>query len=106
MMDENAPDLVTLEDEDGNQFTFEIVDETEYNDRHYIAVVPYAANEQEAAAALEEEADLIIMRTGEEDGETFFDAVDDDEEYYNISAVFAKRLEELYDIESEDLPRS
>lgn len=106
MLDENAPDLITLEDENGQEFVFEIVDEADYNGQRYIALVPYADTEEAAEAALEEEASLIIMRVGEENGEEYFDTVDDDEELYNVGNVFAERLEELYDVDGEDLPRS
>lgn len=106
MLDENTPDLLTLEDEAGTEFTFEIVDEVDYDNQRYIALVPYAETDEEAAAALEEEADLIIMRVGEDNGEEYFDTVDDDEELYNVGAVFAKRLSELYDIDGDELPRS
>lgn len=39
------------------------------------------------------------MRVGEEDGEEYLDVVDDDEELYEVSDMFARRLEELYDID-------
>ena len=106
MLDENAPDLITLEDESGQEFTFEIVDEVDCDGEHYVALVPYVQTDEEAAAALEEEASLIIMRVSEEDGENVFDTVDDDEELYRVGGVFAKRLDELYDLDDEELPRS
>ena len=53
---------------------------------------------------LEEDANLIIMRVGEEDGEEYLDVVDDDEELYEVSDMFARRLEELYDIDLQRRP--
>ena len=106
MLDENTPDLITLEDDAGAEFTFEIVDEVDYADQRYIALVPYADTDEAAAAALEEEASLVIMRVGEENGEEYFDTVDDDEELYNVGNVFAQRLSELYDIDGDELPHS
>ena len=58
--------------------------------------VPYA---EDSTEQLEEDANLIIMRVGEEDGEEYLDVVDDDEELYEVSDMFARRLEELYDID-------
>ena len=105
MLEENTPDLMTLEDEDGVEHTFEVIDAVYYNGERYLAVVPYAESEEAAEAALEEDAELIIMRVGEENGEEYLDIVEDDEELYNVGDIFAQRLEEMYDID-DNLPRS
>ncbi len=101
-MEDNTPDILTLEDEAGQEHVFEVIDAVDFEDRRYLAVVPYIETEEDAEAALAEDADLIIMRVGEEDGEEFLDIVEDDEEFYNVGEVFAKRLSELYDIEGGD----
>ena len=105
MLEENTPDLMTLEDEDGVEHTFEVIDAVDYNGERYLAVGPYAESEEAAEAALEEDAELIIMRVGEENGEEYLDIVEDDEELYNVGDIFAQRLEEMYDID-DNLPRS
>ncbi|MFR1808658.1 MAG: DUF1292 domain-containing protein [Pygmaiobacter massiliensis] len=105
MLEENTPDLMTLEDEDGVEHTFEVIDAVDYNGERYLAVVPYAESEEAAEAALEEDAELIIMRVGEENGEEYLDIVEDDEELYNVGDIFAQRLEEMCDID-DNLPRS
>ena len=38
MLEEAAPDLLTLEDEDGKEVTFEVIDATEVNDEELITV--------------------------------------------------------------------
>ena len=40
MLEEAKPDLLTLEDEDGQECTFEVVDATEVKGTRYLAVVP------------------------------------------------------------------
>ena len=95
-LDDYSPDLITLTDEDGKEFSFEVIDAADYNDERYLAVAPYA---EDSTEQLEEDANLIIMRVGEEDGEEYLDVVDDDEELYEVSDMFARRLEELYDID-------
>ena len=95
-LDDYSPDLITLTDEDGKEFSFEVIDAADYNDERYLAVGPYA---EDSTEQLEEDANLIIMRVGEEDGEEYLDVVDDDEELYEVSDMFARRLEELYDID-------
>ena len=91
-----SPDILTLTDEDGQEFSFEVLDAADHNGEHYLAVVPYAENSKEK---LEEDASLISMRVGEEDGEEYLDVVEEDEELYEVSELFAHRLEELYDID-------
>ena len=39
--EENQPDLMTLEDEDGNEITFEVIDALDYKGVHYLAAVEY-----------------------------------------------------------------
>ena len=43
--EEYQPDLMTLEDEDGNEVTFEVIDALDHKGVHYLAVVEYAENE-------------------------------------------------------------
>ena len=98
----DAPEILTLEDEAGQEHVFEVVDQVDYEGERYLAVVPYVTTEEEAQAALAEDADLIIMRVGEDDGEEVLDIVDDDEELYQVGGIFADRLQDLYEIEGED----
>ncbi|MEG0019224.1 MAG: DUF1292 domain-containing protein [Oscillospiraceae bacterium] len=92
------PTIITLVDEENNEHQFEMVDQIEHNEETYVAVVPYY---EDPAKELEEEPVLIIFRVGEpdEEGLETFDIVDDDEEYYEISGIFATRLQDIFDIE-------
>ncbi len=98
--EEYDPDIITLTDEDGKEFSFEVIDAADYNDERYLAVVPY---KEDAEEILEEDANLIIMKVGEEDGEEYLDVVEDDEEIYEVGNMFAQRLAELYDIDPSEL---
>ena len=49
MLEEAAPDLLTLEDEDGKEVTFEVIDATEVNGTRYLAVIPYSGGPGEPA---------------------------------------------------------
>ena len=75
MLEETEPDLLTLEDEDGKECTFEVIDVTEIDGTRYMAVVPY----QEDPESLQEDAELILMRIGTDDDGEYMDIVDDDE---------------------------
>lgn len=98
-LEDYNPDIITLEDDEGNEYSFEVIDAADFNDQRYLAVVPY----QDGAEALEEDADLVIMRVGNEDGDEFLDVVEDEDELADIGAKFAERLSDLYDIDASDI---
>ena len=99
MLEEAKPDLLTLEDEDGQEVTFEVIDATEVNGTRYLAVIPY----QENPASLQEDAELILMRIGTDDEGEYMDIVDDDEELLTVGKVFEERLRAMYDIDDSEL---
>lgn len=99
MLEEATPDLLTLEDEDGKECTFEVLDVAEIGGTRYMAVVPYA----EDADALAEESELLLMRVGTDDAGEYMDIVEDDEELQTVSKVFEERLRALYDIDDSEL---
>ena len=99
MLEEAAPDLLTLEDEDGKEVTFEVIDASEVNGTRYLAVIPY----QEDPESLQEDAELILMRIGTDDEGEYMDIVDDDEELITVGKVFEERLRAMYDIDDSEL---
>lgn len=99
MLEEAKPDLLTLEDEDGQEVTFEVIDATEVNGTRYLAVIPY----QEDPVSLQEDAELILMRIGTDDEGEYMDIVDDDEELLTVGKVFEERLRAMYDIDDSEL---
>ena len=99
MLEEAKPDLLTLEDEDGQEVTFEVIDATEVNGTRYLAVIPY----QEDPASLQEDTELILMRIGTDDEGEYMDIVDDDEELLTVGKVFEERLRAMYDIDDSEL---
>ena len=99
MLEEASPDLLTLEDEDGQEVTFEVIDATEVNGTRYLAVIPY----QEDPASLQEDAELILMRIGTDEEGEYMDIVDDDEELLTVGKVFEERLRAMYDIDDSEL---
>ena len=93
--EEYQPDLMTLQDEDGNEVTFEVIDALDHKGVHYLAVVEYAENEED----LNEDAQLVILSVGEDDEGEYLDVVEDDEVLMEVSKLFEQRLSEDYDIE-------
>ena len=99
MLEEAAPDLLTLEGEDRQNVTLEVIDATEVNGTRYLAVIPY----QEDPESLQEDAELILMRIGTDDEGEYMDIVDDDEELITVGKVFEERLRAMYDIDDSEL---
>ena len=93
--EEMEADLLTLTNEDGEEYTFEVIDDVEHNGVRYLAVVEYVEDEKELA---EKDLQMVILRVGEDEEGEFMDVVEDDEELVEISAVFEKRLSEEYEI--------
>ena len=93
--EEYQPDLMTLEDEDGNEVTFEVIDALDHKGVHYMAVVEYAENEED----LDEDAQLVILSVGEDDEGEYLDVVEDDETLLEVSKLFERRLSDQFEIE-------
>ena len=92
--EEYQPDLMTLEDEDGNEVTFEVIDALDHKGVHYLAVVEYTENEEDA-----EDAQLVILSVGEDDEGEYLDVVEDDETLLEVSKLFEQRLSDQFEIE-------
>ena len=93
-VEEYQPDLMTLEDEDGNEVTFEVIDALDHKGVHYLAVVEYTENEEDA-----EDAQLVILSVGEDDEGEYLDVVEDDETLLEVSKLFEQRLSDDYEID-------
>ena len=85
---------MTLEDEDGNEVTFEVIDALDHKGVHYLAVVEYTENEEDA-----EDAQQEIMSVGEDDEGEYLDVVEDDETLLEVSKLFEQRLSDDYEID-------
>ena len=92
--EEYQPDPMTLEDEDGNEVTFEVIDALDHKGVHYLAVVEYTENEEDA-----EDAQLVILSVGEDDEGEYLDVVEDDETLLEVSKLFEQRLSDDYEID-------
>ena len=92
--EEYQPELMTLEDEDGNEVTFEVIDALDHKGVHYLAVVEYTENEEDA-----EDAQLVILSVGEDDEGEYLDVVEDDETLLEVSKLFEQRLSDDYEID-------
>lgn len=98
-MDEQYnPDILTLTDEDGKEYTFEVVDGIETDDSRYVALLPVYDSPEKL---LEDSGELVILKViGEGENEVLED-IEDDDEYDMIADAFINRLQDAFEIEED-----
>ena len=95
---EYGVDIISLSDEEGNEYNFEILDRLETEDGDYVALLPIYDDPKDT---LEDSGELVIMKVGEEDGEEYYENIEDDEEYDTVADAFIARLQDLYEINEQ-----
>ena len=96
-MDKNfGNDLVTISDEDGNDFVLEHVDTIEIDDVFYVAFLPADLDENDDAYG------LVILKVIEENGEDIFVSIDDDDLLNNLFKRFNEHISNEDDYSASD----
>lgn len=95
---EYNPDIVTLTDDEGKEYSFEVLDAIETDMGRYLALLP---TYDDPKKMLEDSGELVIVKVGEEDGEEYFYEIEDDDEYETVADAFVDRLEEFFEIEDK-----
>ncbi len=94
-----TPDIINLTDDEGKEYTFEVLDAIESDDGRYLAMLPIYDDPQKT---LEDSGELVIVKVGEQDGEEYLYPIEDDEEYEFVADAFIERLQDLYEINEEE----
>lgn len=92
------PDIITLSDDEGKEYTFEVLDAIETDEARYLALLPVYEDPQKL---LDDSGELVIVKVDEEDGEEFFSEIEDDDEYETIADAFIDRLQNAFEIEEQ-----
>ena len=95
---EYNPDIITLSDDEGNEYSFEVLDAIETDEARYLALLP---TYEDPKKMLEESGELVIVKVGEEDGEEYFYEIEDDDEYETVADAFVDRLQDLFEIDEK-----
>ena len=100
MEDKNfGNDIITLTDDDGKNYEFEIIDAIETDDGRYLAMIPYFSDPK---AKLDDSGELVIVKVFEdEDGEEYFEDIPDDDEYETVADLFINRLQDAFEIDEQ-----
>lgn len=96
MTEEYNPDIITLEDDDGKEYTFEVLDRIETDEARYIALLPVYDDPKKM---LEDSGELVVLKVVETDGEEAFEDIEDDDEYDMVVDAFTDRLQDMFEIE-------
>ena len=91
MDQEFGGDIITLTDEEGEEYELEQLDLLEYQGVTYMAFIPADADMEG------DEIDFIILKVSEEDGEEMLVTLDSDEEMEKVYELFMERMEQLDD---------
>lgn len=87
-MNEYQPDLFTLEDEDGNEETFELIDAVKEEDTTYYALIP----QQSDPDNLEEDDYFVILKQDDNDPDGMLVSIEDESELDRLAEIFIQRL--------------
>ena len=96
--EEYNPDLISLTDDEGKEYHFEVLDAIETDTSRYLALLPQYSDPQ---AMLDDSGELVIVKVEEEDGEEFFCEIEDDDEYETIADAFVDRLQDRFDVDEQ-----
>jgi len=86
MGSEFGGDLLTITDDDGNDFVLEHVDSLELDGVFYLAFLPTDIEDDD------DEYGLIILKRVEEDGEQILVSVDDEDFIEDLFELFINRI--------------
>ena len=97
--EEYNPDIITLSDDNGKEYTFEVLDAIETDMGRYLALLPQYSDPQEM---LNDSGELVIVKAGIEGDEEYFYEIEDDDEYETIADAFVDRLEDFFEIDESN----
>ncbi len=103
-MDENIkneeynPDLISLTDDEGKEYNFEVLDAIETDTARYLALLPVY---DDPKLMLEDSGELVIVKVAEENGEEYYCEIEDDDEYETVADAFVERLEDFFEIDEK-----
>ena len=93
MADIYGDDIITITDDEGNEYELEVLSTLEYNGATYLALIPADDGDDS-----EGELEVSILKKVMEDGEEILVTVDDEEE---LEAVYEVMMDMLYEEDEE-----
>lgn len=92
--DENAPLIVSVIDEEGEEHIFEELDTLEIDDNEYVALLPVYDDE-----VTDEDGELIILKRNYDGDEIYLEPIEDEDEFMKIGRMFEDRLSDMFEFD-------
>ena len=93
-MEEFGPDLISIIDDEGNEFELEVLESLEYKGQSYMAFLPTDMDEDDPDYGI-----IILRSVIDENGDELFESIDDDDELQDVYEHFSVLL---FDDEEEE----
>ena len=84
-----------MTDENGEEFSLEVIDAIDYENEHYLALVP------DGSGTTEDDGTVVVLKEVIEGDEYYYEEIENDDEYNEVSDIFAERLEEFYEVDRD-----
>ena len=102
MDNEYLDDLyVLVDEEDGSEHTFEMLDTIELDSCRYLALAPYEPDADE-----DDDREIYLFKLVDnedgDDGDPLLVSIDDDDEHDRIGGIFLERLKEMLEDAEDD----
>ena len=94
MSEEFGSDLITIVDDDGQEFELEVLDSMDYNGETYVAFLPTNLDPTDPDYGM-----IILRSVLDENGEELFESIDDDAQLQDVYEHFTVLL---YDEDGEE----
>ena len=96
---EELDNIITLNDEDGNEVKFEFLDLIELDDEQYVVLLPVLEEGEE------DDGEVVILKledTDEESEEESYVGVEDEEILNKVFAIFKEKYKDEFNFVDED----
>lgn len=91
------PDIISVNDEDGNEILFELLERYETDDDVYVAITEYRDDDEDIVEA---DFEVIILKVLTDDnGDEYLEEIQDEMEYEQVSDILMSKVEEKFDVE-------
>jgi len=90
--EDNAPLIVSVIDEDGEEHIFEELDTLEIDDNEYVALLPVYDDD-----VTDEDGELIILKRNYDGDEIYLEPIENEDEFMKIGRMFEDRLSDMFE---------
>ena len=97
---EEVENIVTLNDEDGNEVKFEFLDLIDLDEEQYVVLLPISEDNEET-----EDGEVVILKledTEDDSNEESYVSVEDEETLMKVFNIFKEKFKDEFDFVDED----